>query len=250
MELNYLLFHLIFVVPILLILLAIQPNYDRNKRKLKVAGFGFLLFLCYAYTIPWDNIMIEIGVWSYENSAVMFYIWNAPLGEYLFFGFQTVITGLWLHIIGFRHSFEEGDLKRVYRLAGIVVLALISVFFVLSIGDSRMLYMSSIVLWCVPVIGIQWLVGGSYLIREKKMVALAVLPPTIYYSAIDYIAIEMGLWTISEQYSTGLMFGSIPVEEILFFLATNIMVVFGLSLYSWVFYNRNLYGVLYDRLGI
>lgn len=250
MELTYLLFHLIFTIPILVVLKMYQPEYSSKRQKLKTIGIYFLLALCYLYTIPWDNIMIAIGVWSYDPNIVAFTVWHAPLGEYLFFGIQTIVTALWLHIIGFRYKFEEGDMDWSYRVGGLIFLTLIFCLFMIQPISSSMVYLAGIILWCIPIVMIQWGIGGSYLMKEKRSIVLAVLPPTIYYSAIDYIAIYLNLWTISDNYSLGINIGVIPIEEIIFFFMTNTMIIFGLVLYSWVFYNWNLYYALYNKLDI
>jgi lycopene cyclase domain-containing protein len=45
------------------------------------------------------------------------------------------------------------------------------------------------------------------------------------------MAIGFGTWTISPVYTTGLIIGGrLPVEEAVFFLLTNVLVVFGLNL--------------------
>ena len=45
------------------------------------------------------------------------------------------------------------------------------------------------------------------------------------------MAIQIGIWTISPQQTTGIHLpGGLPLEEFLFFLVTNVLVGFGVTL--------------------
>ena len=46
----------------------------------------------------------------------------------------------------------------------------------------------------------------------------------------DRLAIGLGIWEISPQYTTGWHLFGLPIEEAVFFLITNLMVVQGLAL--------------------
>jgi len=67
-----------------------------------------------------------------------------------------------------------------------------------------------------------------------RRVALAIGVPTLYLWAADWVAIELGIWVISSSHTIGIGFGSLPIEEALFFLCTNVFVVQGVVLYVWV----------------
>ena len=63
------------------------------------------------------------------------------------------------------------------------------------------------------------------------LILAAILPPTLYLSVADALAIQAGTWTINPAFTSGLVFvGRLPVEEMVFFLLTNVLVVFGLHL--------------------
>ena len=67
--------------------------------------------------------------------------------------------------------------------------------------------------------------------RYRSTVVWAVAVPTVYLWICDRIAIGLGVWQISERYTTGLGVGGLPIEEAVFFLITNVMVVQGLVLF-------------------
>ena len=59
----------------------------------------------------------------------------------------------------------------------------------------------------------------------------ALLPPWLYLSAADYLAIGAGTWTIDPAQTTGILLGGVlPIEEVVFFLLTNVLIVFGMVL--------------------
>ncbi|PSQ17110.1 hypothetical protein BRD00_08765 [Halobacteriales archaeon QS_8_69_26] len=99
-------------------------------------------------------------------------------------------------------------------------------------------YLGAILAWGGPVLGLQWAVGGTYLLSVRRHVLWAVGPPVVYLCAIDRLAIGWGLWTIEPVRSTGLTVAGLPVEEATFFLVTTLMVVQGLVLFHWVFETR------------
>jgi hypothetical protein len=55
--------------------------------------------------------------------------------------------------------------------------------------------------------------------------------PTLYLWFADFYAItQEGIWWISKEYTLGLSLAGLPLEEMLFFLFTNLAVVQGLLL--------------------
>jgi putative membrane protein len=59
---------------------------------------------------------------------------------------------------------------------------------------------------------------------------LAILPTTIYLWIVDAIAIYSGVWTIDPLQTLGIKIGPLPIEEMVFFLMTNVMISFGITL--------------------
>ncbi len=55
--------------------------------------------------------------------------------------------------------------------------------------------------------------------------------PTTYLSLMDVIALKETTWSISPAQTTGLLFfGILPLEEVVFFFITNVLIVFGMTL--------------------
>jgi len=81
------------------------------------------------------------------------------------------------------------------------------------------------VTWALPVLVLQWVVGWKELWKERRALLAAVAIATFYLSVADGVAISQGIWTLHAARITQLKIGRVPVEEIVFFLLTNSMVV-------------------------
>jgi len=231
---TYLEFHLLFVLPPLVALagLAIYRR-DAWLGPRSLSGLLIVLFLAFVYTTPWDNLLIAEGVWWYGEGTTSVRFWNAPVGEYLFFLLQPVLTCLWLFqfpTIRERSLRTSGQKRLVGALAGLAV-ALVGYALV---GTDSTFYLGAILLWSGPILAIQWSFGWPYLWEIRRTALLAVAVPTLYYWLIDRIAVGLGLWVISDTHTVGVALFGLPVEEMLFFLMTNLFVVQCLYLYMWL----------------
>lgn len=86
-------------------------------------------------------------------------------------------------------------------------------------------YLGSELVWAVPVLILQWAVGRTSLWNRRRALTISVLLPTIYLAAADSVAIANGIWFFHAARITNVRLGNVPIEEILFFLLTNSMVV-------------------------
>ena len=75
--------------------------------------------------------------------------------------------------------------------------------------------------WFLPVIIGQWIFAPHILKSKWKVIPIAALPIAIYLSIKDRVALKEGTWSISEENSTGVKIGGVPIEEIVFFIITS-----------------------------
>jgi lycopene cyclase domain-containing protein len=96
-----------------------------------------------------------------------------------------------------------------------------------SIGDALggWTYLAFELFWALPVIALHWAVGGADLLARRRQIALAVFTTTIYLSLADAVALSQQIWAINPARTIGIHFGNLPLEEGIFFLLTNLMVV-------------------------
>lgn len=233
-----------FVLVPLVVLLALaaydavrgrqRPGHLRN-----VSGWAAVVLhvvVAVLYTTPWDNYLVATGVWWYDPELVTGILLGwVPIEEYTFFIVQTLLTGAWLLFLARRlRPIDDADSLRDdlrwYAMLpmGVVWLGAVSV---LTTGWLPGTYLGLQLVWALPPIALQLAFGADILWRYKRLVGLAVLVPTIYLGATDALAITAGTWTIDPQQTVGLrLAGSLPLEELLFFLLTNTLVVFGVTL--------------------
>ncbi|WP_227133825.1 lycopene cyclase domain-containing protein [Halorubellus salinus] len=234
--LTYVVFHLLFVVPALAAVVVLRRvrGLDEWTRTLKV-GTPVVVLLAVAYTTPWDNYLISRGVWTYGDGTVFARVWLAPIEEYAFFVLQSMLAALWVGSLGIV-DVSTARISRRQRVVGALAAAAVTALglaWVLQGGQT--LYLGAILAWAGPVLGVQWAFGWPVLVRARKTFLLGVLAPTLYLCVVDRIAIEAGVWIISETYTTGVFVLGLPVEEGLFFLVTNVFVVQSLVLLKWVY---------------
>lgn len=226
---SYLQFHVVFTIPALILMRAIQPSIVLSDRRKANISVGLIAVIAFLYTTPWDNFLVANNIWYYGTDRVIGIIGHVPYEEYAFFLIQTFITGLWTFWLLHRPTVNwfEGTASHAARFngTGIFLVATALGFWLLE-GTSTM-YMGLIVAWAAPVLALQWAVGGHHLWKMKKLVLAAFVAPSIYLCVADAIAIWNGVWVISEETSTGIMIGVLPVEEALFFFVTNLLVVQG-----------------------
>ena len=98
-------------------------------------------------------------------------------------------------------------------------------------GGPKWTYLSITLFWALPAILPQLLFGADILWHYRKLVTLAVLIPGTYLSLMDIVALKDTTWSISPALTTGILFfGILPLEEVVFFFITNVLITFGMTL--------------------
>jgi lycopene beta-cyclase len=96
----------------LFVVLPIIGLLVRHRRTLSWRGqapLGVLLLVVYAATVPWDNLAVKWGLWGFDLERTWgLQLGYLPLEEYLFFGLQTVLVGLWVEA-RLRRVLEAGE---------------------------------------------------------------------------------------------------------------------------------------------
>ena len=236
-HMTYLGFHAVFILPCIAVLMLLwlrQPSFqDRRIWQ----GIATIIVLAVLYATPWDNWLVMEGIWTYAPNAVIATLAYVPVEEYLFFILQPILTGLWLRwiLVSQRPNWVEGRPSAGIWLgvAFWLICAAVSAL-LLAFAGPQWRYMGMIFVWVSPVLALQWAVGGRQLWANARIWALGIVPPTLYLAIADRIAIAAGVWHITEATSTGFLIAGLPIEEFLFFLVTNIMIVQGVLLFVWV----------------
>ncbi len=102
--------------------------------------------------------------------------------------------------------------------------------------ESRWAYMIHLMSWALPFILLQLGVIVFYFRERAGKILRAVLVPAlvigVYLSVADHLAIKEGIWGFGEGKHLGIYIGAVPLEELLFFILTSVMVALGLTLFS------------------
>ena len=194
-----------------------------------------LSLLAIAYTTPWDNYLVKMKVWWYSEDRVLGTIGYVPIEEYSFFVLQTILSSLFCLSLQKRFSLNRIpyptplDIRRKGKIT--ILYTLVFLLGILCLFSDSSTYMGLILIWSMPIVLVQWLIGGHYLLRNAKLVFLSIAAPTLYLWGADSLAIALKIWEISPKYTTGIHLGNLPVEEAVFFLVTNFMVIQGFILF-------------------
>lgn len=208
--------------------------------RLDIYKILFLITIAVASTIPWDSYLIRTNIWSYPEDVIIGpTLFDIPLEEVFFFVIQTYNTTL-LYLLCSKPTLhpiylvkEKGRDKWKYvKLGGQLALALSikkAVTWVKAEGDRT--YLGLILVWALPFLFLLWSLAYQLLVNlSLTNTLLPIVLPTLYLWIVDSLALQRGTWVISSGTKTGLHlwpFG-LEIEEALFFLLTNCLIVFGL----------------------
>jgi lycopene cyclase domain-containing protein len=239
---TYFQFHLVFLLPPLLVLSAVPSARSRvESSEFRWSGVAIVTVVALAYTVPWDNYLVSLGVWRYGAGAVAGRVWHAPLEEYLFILLQPVVVALWLRYVerlSARTDPRPLSVGLPARAIGVLAGLGIGAAGVALLPRAETLYLGAILAWAAPVLALQWGFGWPHLWRRRRTLAVGVGVPTAYLWVADWTALRYDIWELASAYTTGWTLFGLPVEEAAFFLLTNLFVVQGLLLYGWVLDRR------------
>jgi lycopene cyclase domain-containing protein len=231
------------VIPILVFLAIAYWDHKRNRQVNDFrnghavwTAIGIHILLAVIYTTPWDNYLVATGVWYYNPNLVTgLVIGYVPIEEYTFFVLETVLAGLWWWFLARRLTFPQERFTPNRKLIYLSTCVLVSLWllstYLFFFGEAKWTYLSIILFWALPAILPQLLFGADILWHYRRLVFWAIAVPGTYLSLTDMIALKDTTWSISPAQTTGILFfGILPLEEVVFFFITNILLIFGITL--------------------
>lgn len=193
-------------------------------------------------TTPWDSYLIHNRIWTYPQDVIIGpTLFKIPAEEVFFFVIQTFNTSL-LYLIISKPTFHpvylrgerliyDGRRLRLWRWLG--TMALIAIFLVGVVLVQRRaegLYMGLILVWASPFVLLLWTLAHQLILElplSNTLVPIAL--PTLYLWMVDTLALRRGTWVIEAGTKVGIhLWEGLELEEALFFLVTNVLIVFGL----------------------
>ena len=235
-------FHGIFMLPAIGALLLLHRGIGGPSPPRVGLGIGLIAGVALLYTAPWDHYLIVHGAWSYEPDRVSLSLrlGNIPLEEICFFVLQPVFTGLCLlcflrdgRDLPPTDTPQQTSLPRVLGGTLALVAGVAGACALAAVG--RWFYLGLILVWSAPPLALHWFYGGGALWRARRVLLASLTLATVYLWAADRAAIAARIWSISPLHSTGWNVLGLPVEEAVFFLVTNLLVLQGLFLFlRWI----------------
>ncbi|GAB7359557.1 hypothetical protein MBLNU230_g6745t1 [Neophaeotheca triangularis] len=233
---DYALVHLTYTIPPAVLLSAL---YYPLCTKLDLYKIAFLITIAVVSTIPWDSYLIKTGVWSYpENVIIGPKLLEIPLEEVFFFVIQTYDTTL-LYLLLSKPTLHptylvkeaRNDRWKWIKVLGQLGLALgitNGLKFVRAEGERT--YLGLIMIWALPFLLLLWSLAYQLLVNlPSTNTVLPIALPTLYLWVVDTLALKRGTWVIEHGTKTGLeLWSGLELEEAIFFLLTNCLIVFGL----------------------
>ena len=199
-----------------------------------------LSIIAFVYTTPWDNYLVANEIWSYKPNQILgIIIGYVPIEEYSFFVLETILVGLITLIVLLKfplnnpETINYGITKEKLILLGyfFVIWVTMLVLFVCDYPSFK--YMSLILVWALPPIVLQLLLGWDIIFKNFTKISLLIFLTGIYLSLTDFVAISLDIWEINSDYIINLNIGVLPFEEILFFFVTTILITFGTILINY-----------------
>ena len=228
---TYLRFHLIFNLPLLILLAGLTGPVPW------IAGegeaLGLVLLAVMIFTTPWDNLAAKWGIWGFPRERYSLRIGYLPVEEYAFFPLQSVNVMLAVRAL-FRFFPDwqtgQGVEIKMWTLICLAISVIPWAFIALQLRWLRRKAGPSVnyavhLVWFLPVIYAQWILAPPLLLGHAGLLVWVTIAFGVYYTLADLAAVRAGTWFFDEHQITGVKLGGIlPWEEVAFFFLTSLLV--------------------------
>lgn len=223
--------------------LLYRPLFTRRD----VYRIVFLITIALVWTIPWDAYLIKRKIWTYPPSVVVGHsLFGIPLEEVFFFIIQTYTTSLLylllsklsfkpVYLVGGNqldhHAHKHLETLKFRRMLGQLLLGGLIAYGAVHVAvGGQGTYMGLILVWAGPVALALWSMAYQFLLQLPYVCTLLPIAlPTLYLWVVDTLALRRGTWAIESGTKLDIcLWDGLEIEEAVFFLATNLLIVFGL----------------------
>ena len=228
---TYLRFHLIFNLPVLVLLAALNVPVPVTAGE--GMAVGLVLLAVMVFTTPWDNLAAKRGIWGFPREKYSLRIGYLPVEEYGFFVLQSVNVILAVRaLFRFFPDWQTGQETEIGKWTLICLGASAIPWMIVAI-QFRLLRRKAgpcvnyalHLAWFLPVIYIQWILAPPLFLGHAGLLALVTAAFGVYYTLADLAAVRAGTWFFDETQITGVKLARVlPWEEIAFFFLTSLLV--------------------------
>ncbi|KAG9233696.1 Squalene/phytoene synthase-domain-containing protein [Amylocarpus encephaloides] len=236
MGFEYALVHLKYTIPPAA---ALTFLYRPLLTRIDIYRVAFLITIAVVSTIPWDSYLIRRKIWTYPPSVIVGpRLFSIPAEEIFFFVVQTYNTSL-LYLLLSKPTFHSAylvppkakvrSIKWCQGLGQVLLAACVLVGAYLIWRGNEGTYLGLILAWAGPFALLLWSLSSQLLVTLPITSTWApILIPTVYLWIVDTLALRRGTWTIESGTKFGIhVWDGLEIEEAIFFLATNTLIVFG-----------------------
>ena len=231
-HLTYADFLLIFLVaPLVALLIALGVSARSRLLDCRFLTLtGGLALVALLYMAPWDHTAAVWGLWSWAPGRTWgLRWWDVPPEEYLFCALEALLASALVYaaLLWRQRRTPAATMTTPPRAHG-AALSLAGLLIAAPVGlAARWNYLPFLLVWALPVIILQWALGGRYLWRARSLWAPVSLILCAWLTLADAVAISTGVWRFDPRALLGPALGPVPLEEILFYLLTSLMVTQG-----------------------
>jgi putative membrane protein len=228
---TYLRFHLIFNLPVLILLAALNAFVPWTAGE--GGALGLVLAAVMIFATPWDNLAVKRGFWNFPRERYSARLGYAPVEEYAFFVILSV--SVMLAVRALLHFFPDWQTGQETGIGTATLICLaVSVipwtFVAVQLrwlrrrAGPRVNYAIHLA-WFLPVIYAQWIIAPMFFLGHAGLLALVTAVFGCYFTAADFIATRAGVWSFDEKQITGAKLGGVlPWEEVAFFFLAPLLV--------------------------
>ncbi|KAI1824331.1 hypothetical protein F4861DRAFT_506442 [Xylaria intraflava] len=237
MAYEYALVHLMYTIPLAGVLTVIlKPLLTR----LDLYKILISILIAFFAALPWDSYLVRRGIWTFQPNVILGpKLFAVPAEEIFFFIIQTYITALFyilankavLHaqFLTNREGASAGA-RHIRRLGQVLLFAALVTGAILVGKGERGTYLGLILIWACPFLLASLTLSGYFFLQlPVACIAVPISLPTLYLWVVDELALSHGTWVITSATKLGWnMWGSLVLEEAIFFLLSNFLIVFSL----------------------
>ncbi|PVH68704.1 hypothetical protein DL98DRAFT_662056 [Cadophora sp. DSE1049] len=233
MGFEYALVHLKYTLPPGI---ALTLLYRPFLNRIDLYKIAFLISIAVVSTIPWDSYLIRRKVWTYPPHVIIGpTLFDIPAEEVFFFIIQTYNTSLLYLLLSkpvFHPAYVPSQKHQAtqWNLGHAILAFLVTGGGFLVWRGNEGTYLGLILVWAGPFALLLWSLSSQFLLNLPRSSTIAPIAiPTLYLWVVDTLALKRGTWTIESGTKFGVhLWEGLEIEEAVFFLATNILIVFGL----------------------
>ena len=228
---TYARFHLIFNLPLLMLLLLL--GWHAPWAVEEAAAFGWVMLAVIVFTSPWDNFAAKWGIWGFPRAKYSLRLGYLPLEEYVFFLLQG--ANVMLAVRAFFHFFPDWLTGREVALGPITLILLGASLIPWALVALQLRWLrrkcgprvnyAVHLAWFLPFLYFQWVMAPQVFGDHLALLALITVLFGVYYTVADFCAVRAGTWYFDDKQITGVkLAGLLPWEEIAFFFITTLLV--------------------------